>query len=157
MAKVVKIGSLGTILEQRIQARLSKLQPNDPRAVEVLTRIGMLIEGEAKLNVRRKHIIDTGSLLNSIRYRIMKRGPVSIVQIGSFGVPYAAAHEFGFDGPVTVRAHTRVSAFGRPTKPYTMPTHTRWHRVAKRPYLRPAVTKTREAVINLIQAYYRGK
>ncbi len=32
---------------------------------------------------------------------------------------YAAIHQFG--GPFTIPAHTRHSAFGRPTKPYTFP------------------------------------
>jgi hypothetical protein len=157
MAKVVKIGDLGSILEQRIQQRLLRLQPNDPRAVEVLTRIGMMIEGEAKLNIRRKRIIDTGTLLNSIRYRIIRQGSASVVQVGSFGVPYAAAHEFGFSGRVQVKSHSRSSAFGKPTRTYQVPSHSRWLHVRKRAYLKPAVEKKTTAILALLSAYYRGE
>lgn len=154
--KVVRMGDLATVLEQRIQARLANLAPQDPRMREVLTRIGILIETEAKLNIRRKHIIDTGTLFNSIRYQLRTNANRGEVVVGSFGVPYAAAHEFGFEGPVTVRSHTRTVLFGRVVPPYSVPSYTRWHSVRKRPYLRPALGKLKGRIIELVREYYRG-
>lgn len=161
MAKVVKIGDLATVLEQRIAARLSVFKSDDPRIPEVLTRIGAMVERQAKIHVRRQHLIDTGTLFNSIKYRLLaKSNNVSAVEVGSYGVPYAAAHEFGFDGIVNVRSFTRqqVTAFGRriPAKPVTVAAHTRAMHVRKRPYLRPALTDTREKIIDLIRSLYRG-
>ena len=155
MAQTVTIGNFTSVLESRIATRLQNLSPKGPRIKEVMTRIGVMIERQAKINVRNKHIIDTGTLLNSIRYRLFQMGSVSGVTVGSYGVPYAAAHEFGFQGPVTVRSHTRVKAFGRPTKPYTVPQYTRFQRVAERPYLRPAVKSVQVEIVELIRGLMR--
>lgn len=160
MAEFVKIGDIGTVLERRITERLARISPKNPRINEVLTRIGILIETEAKLNIRRKRIIDTGTLLNSIRYRLEQRGSIAEVKVGSFGVPYAAAHEFGFSGPVAVRSFTRIqtTAFGRvmpEARPVTVSAHTRFMRVRARPYLRPALRKHQSRIVEMLREVYR--
>lgn len=155
MAQTIKIGDLTTVLEKRIQTRLQNLSPKSPRIKEVLMRIGLMIETQAKINIRRQHLIDTGTLLNSIKYVLFQRGVTSGVEVGSFGVPYAAAHEFGFEGPVNVRSFTRnqTVAFGKriPAKPVTVSAHTRFMRVRERPYLRPAVRKVQAEIADLIK------
>jgi hypothetical protein len=159
MAQIVKIGDLTTVLESRIQARLKNLSPKGPELREVLTRIGVLIETEAKLNIRRQHLIDTGSLWRSIKYKLFNQSGLSGVAVGSWGIPYAAAHEFGFQGSVSIRSHTRtqVVAFGRriPAKPVTVSAHTRFMRIRERPYLRPAVKKRQSEIIDLIRGLLR--
>lgn len=159
MAKIVKIKNLSTILEQRIAARLSHLGPQDPKIKEALMRIGIMIETEAKYNIRRHHLIDTGTLLNSIKYLLFQKGKIAGVQVGSWGVPYAAAHEFGFSGPVSIPSHSRtqVTAFGRriPARPVTVSAHTRFMRIREKPYLRPAVKKTQSKIMDIIRGVYR--
>jgi hypothetical protein len=161
MATVVKIGSLATVLEQRIAARLAFLSPNDPKIAAVLTKIGIMVERQAKIHIRRNHLIDTGTLFNSVKYKLLgQQGGQSTVEIGSYGVPYAAAHEFGFSGLVGVRSFTRnqTTAFGRaiPAKPVTVAAHTRAMYVRKRPYLKPALADTREKIIDLVRSLYGG-
>jgi hypothetical protein len=75
--------------------------------------------------------------------------------VGSFGIPYAAAHEFGFNGPVSVRSHQRLikQAFGKPIEPklINVTAHQRMMRVRERPYLRPAVKSVRKDILDIIK------
>lgn len=83
-----------------IQRRIRAVDPNDPRAIELMHRIGMVLAAQIKINIRtpqagRSHgLIDTGALLNSIRYEIHENS----VEVGSYGVRYAKVHEFGTVG-----------------------------------------------------------
>jgi phage gpG-like protein len=160
LGKSVSTGELGRELERRFKAKLSRYHPQDPKLKEALMRIGVLIETEAKLNIRRKHIIDTGTLFNSIRYQLISQGAISGVEVGSYGVPYAAAHEFGFQGTVTVPTHNRfqTKAFGRPIKnprSISVSTHSRRMNIRARPYLRPAFKKARQKIMDLIAEIVR--
>jgi hypothetical protein len=64
------------------------------------------------------------------------------VSIGS-KVPYAAAHEFGFNGSVNVPSHTRriTQAFGRDITPRSVQVRSfvRAMNIPARPYLEPAI------------------
>ena len=155
MAERVAYNNIGKILEQRILARIERYQPDSPRLREGLTRIGIMIENETKRNIQTKRIVDTGTLLNSIRFRLFQRGKIAGVKVGSWGVPYAAAHEFGFNGPVTVRNHQRLihQAFGRPieARMVDVSAHQRMMRVRARPYLNPAVKSVRKQMLEIIR------
>ena len=79
------------------------------------------------------------------------RGPKPIAGYGAIigyeggvgsNLVYAPIVEFGFDG--TVKAHTRRSAFGRPTRPYTVPAHHRKQR--PRPYAIPAFRASEDTI-----------
>jgi phage gpG-like protein len=94
MAKV-PLTQIGFELERRIQARLSRYSPDSPELKAALFRIAILIESQAKINIRRAGIIDTGRLVNSIRHEFYRDQDKVGVRVGSFGVPYAALHEFG--------------------------------------------------------------
>ncbi|MFQ5452256.1 MAG: HK97 gp10 family phage protein [Candidatus Paceibacterota bacterium] len=83
------------IISKRIAARLNSLQPSDPKAIRALTRIGALIQARAILNIRRKRIIDTGALVNSIIFEVSKNNKGGQVVVGSERIPYAKIHEFG--------------------------------------------------------------
>ena len=52
---------------------------------------------------------------------------------------YAGVHEFGFSGTVTVPAHTRSVAFGKPTKPYTVGPYSRRMNIPARPFVKPTL------------------
>jgi len=85
----------------------------------------------------------TGTLRRSWTVgKVVTSGTKVSTKIGS-NVKYAAIHEFG--GMITVPAHTRTSAFGRKTKPYTMPA--KWFGMPKRPYVAPAIKTTRAKMI----------
>lgn len=143
------MNNLGAELERRISARLGKIGPQDPSIREALLRIGFLVESQTKRNIRSQRLIRTSNLINSIRSRLIKDGVV----IGSFGVPYAAVHEFGFSGNVVVSGHTRTSRLG---KPHSVASHSRFMNVRKRPYLRPALREKAPRIVEIIRQAFRG-
>lgn len=124
-----------------------------------MIKIGMYVEALTKTNVRRQGLIDTGRLINSIRYELMHRGSVEGVNIGSFNVPYAAAHEFGVDKIETVRAHQRTisEAFGYAIDPRVIQIreHTRSMFIEARPYLRPAIKQATPFIVDTLRAIIR--
>lgn len=140
----------------RIQAQTRAVAPGSPQLEEALTRIALYVTSVAKLNVRGQNLIDTGRLLNSIRHEFFKDGPIEGVRIGSFNVPYAAVHEFGYRGVQNVPAYSRrmTQAFGRPVDPrqINVGAHSRNMNIRARPYLRPAIKTTRTFVLDTLRA-----
>lgn len=140
----------------RIQQQTAALAPSSPQLHEALTRIALYVTSVAKLNVRGQNLIDTGRLLNSIRHEFFKEGAVEGVRIGSFNVPYAAVHEFGYRGIQQVPGHARTitQAFGRPIDPRRIDVgaHSRRMNIRARPYLRPAIKTTRTFVLDTLRA-----
>lgn len=118
-------------------------------------RIGTILQSQIKLNIRQQGLIDTGTLLNSIRYELISEGGKSGVRFGSYGVKYAAVHEYGFKGIVTRRSHTRTitQAFGKriPARPVTVRSHSAKLNVRKRPYIRPAIQKHKTQILEILR------
>lgn len=151
---------IASILQQRISARLERFKPGDTRIREALTRIGILLESQMKLNVRRNRLIDTGNLINSIRYQLFQRGDIKGVEVGSFGVPYASVHEFGFRGVQSVREHTRTvtQAFGRSIPPRTaqVRSFSRTMHIRARPYMKPALRQHKNRITDILRQMVSG-
>lgn len=149
------MSSMTSGLVLRIQARMKALQPDNQVLRAAFTRIGILVMGETILNIRRKHIIDTGNLMSKIRYELFQEGDKAGVRIGSYGVKYAAVHEFGFHGTVSVRAHTRLmtQAFGHPVeaRQIGVGTFRRQMNIRARPYLRPAVRSQTDNIVTILR------
>lgn len=94
------------------------------------------LSGQA-LNVR------TGRLRRSITQRV-EASAEEISGIVGTNVEYAAAHEYGFKGVVTIKQHLRLvkQAFGRPLKfPVwsTVSTHSKNANIPERSFLRSAL------------------
>jgi len=147
----VRMLNMRSIIE-KIKERQAAAAPDSTAVKRALQRAAILITSQAKLNVRRQGLIDTGRLINSLRWEFYKRGDVNGISIGSFGVPYAAFWEFGFHGQVPVRSHNRVitRAFGRSLEKATI-ARVRAHqrRIDKqgRPYLYPAYEKHKTRIV----------
>lgn len=135
-----------------VRKRIANVTPGSPAIHNALTRIGLYVSSLAKINVRKKNLIDTGRLINSIRYEFFKEGNVEGVQIGSFNVPYAHVHEFGYRGQVSIPAHVRRidQVYGRsiPEKSINIRAHSRQMNIPARPYLRPAVKRATPYIID---------
>lgn len=147
-------------LTARIQNRIQKLKPGNDELRKAFTRIGILISSDAKLNVRKHGLIDTGRLINSLRYELKQNGDNLRLIIGSFGVPYAAVHEFGYKGNVNISGHRRlmVQAFGKPVdqREIEVRPHSRFMNIRQRPFLRPAVRKHASTAIDIIREVMRN-
>lgn len=62
---------------------------------------------------------------------------------------YAAYQEFGFHGVEQVKAHSRNECFGRQTKPFMVPAHSRNVDYAGKPYARPALAAVTPRVVEI--------
>lgn len=128
-----------------------------PGIQNAMLRIAMMIIAKAKINVRRHRMVDTGRLINSLRWEFYRQGDTQGVYIGSFGVKYAAMNEFG--GTVTERQRRAMfAAFGsrpkRAGKGIITRSGSEW-RWRPRPYLRPALKDSQKYIIETIREYLR--
>lgn len=139
----------------RLQEQLKAFSTDNVKVKTALVKLGIMIQTETKLNIRRQGLIDTGRLLNSIQFFVEQSNTSAILRVGSYGVPYAAVHEFGFKGNVTVRAHPRhiSKVFGRNVAPHetNVRSYSRRMNIKERPYLRPAVETYRSTVVDLLR------
>lgn len=120
----------------------------NPVAIEKLSRIALLLENQTKLNVRRQRLVDTGNLLNSIRAEWRARSSTeATIEWGSYGVRYAAVHEYGFQGNVIIPEHVRRSAKGNA---HVVKQHSRFVRFQPRPYIRPSLVQHRQKILKLL-------
>jgi len=146
-------------------ARLEKLSASakgdDNKLRTALIRVGSVLEAETKLNIRRWGMVDTGRLINSIRYQVNElSGNKMELSVGSYGVDYAAMNEYG--GKVSKRQIRAMFANfrGRPKRAgkgvikFYGDGSAYWR---ARPFLRPAINKHRKFMLDLIrQAYLEG-
>lgn len=137
----------------KLQAKTSALAPESPVLKEALTRIGMYIATLAKIEARRQGIIDSGRLINSIRYEFFKQGTRTGILVGSFNVKYAALHEFGgvFSDQMRRAMFASMRRTGR-ARPGANKNVIQGNRFKARPYLRPSVLKSRTFVIDTLRA-----
>ena len=131
-----------------------------PALDRAFTRVGMILVTQAKINIRRHGLIDEGRLLNSIRFEPFRDQENHGIRFGSFGVPYAAFWEFGFNGVMKVRGHNRLitEAFGKAIKPTVVRVspHSRTRHQRAKPYIRPAFDHHRERITKIIMEAFSG-
>lgn len=143
-----------TSIIKRLSAMQAAVAPGSKTVQEAFTRTGIILTSEIKLNIRRQGLIDTGRLLNSIRYEMEQSAGRAILRVGSFGVPYAAAHEFGDHRTHSVRAYSRSSLNG---SMFSVRAHDRRANIPARPYLKPAIEKHRKRIVDLLREAARGE
>ncbi len=141
-----------------LEKRLSSASPSSGPVKLAMMRIGAILVGQMKINIRRKRIVDQGRLLNSMRFQFVRpeEGSTELglrMLIGSFGVPYAAMHEFGG----TYKQNQMRAMFaslrdrGKLTKGKGGKGVMQGRYLRARPYIRPAWTRHKDRVGQLIQ------
>jgi hypothetical protein len=146
------ISSNATDILLRLEARIKATKPDSEVLAKAFTRVGILIASQTQINIRQKGLIDTGRLLNSVKYELFKEGEISGVRVGSFGVPYASVQEYGFNG--TVRAHKRLirKVFGKTLKePKTIDVRAYQLRIRGKYFLGEAVQKQSSLVLDILR------
>lgn len=143
------------LIVDKLKKRRKEFGPDSDVIKKRLIRAALIITNQAKINIRRHGLIDTGRLINSLRWEFYRRGGVQGILIGSFGVPYAAFWEFGYHGIQRVRAHNRLitRAFGKPLKQSVIArirAHQRRRNEIGKPYLRPAYERHKERVTAIL-------
>ncbi len=100
----------------------------------------------------------TGRLRRSVNFRETESETEIGGSVGT-NVEYAAAHEYGFQGTVNVRAHLRsiTQAFGRPIEPkqITVSAHPMTMNIAEKSFLRSSLNDFREKIKNEYAAVAR--
>lgn len=98
----------------------------------------------------------TGTLRRALNQR-MEQGSGVVVGIVGIKLRYAAAHEFGFHGTVTVKQHTRMMrmAWGRPVAdphPIVVGAHSMKMNLPERSYLRSSLKELKTEIIADMQS-----
>lgn len=144
--------------------KLSKL-PQDIRS-EVkasMTRLCLKLVAKVKSDKLSGQVLKvrTGTLRRSVSYRVVDT-PTELAGYVGTNVKYAAAHEYGFAGTVTIREHLRTvkQAFGKSLKEPTVATvrsHSRKVNLPERSFIRSAIRDMEpEIQSEIIAAIGRG-
>lgn len=107
-------------------------------AVEMVARV----KGD-KLSDQVLHV-RTGRLRRSITFKLTNGPTTATAQVGT-NVSYARAHEYGFTGAVSVRAHLRKSKTGG--KPAVVAAHTRQVKLPERSFLRSTLAEMKADIV----------
>jgi len=137
-----------------------RMSPTSPAMKTALIRASVILVSQIKLNLRAKKIVDQGRLLNSIRYEFIKTSDQDTLRVlvGSFGVPYAAMHEFGGHYPrrqmramfASLRDQGKLNSKGGGKGVLVN------GQLRARPYIRPAFLLHKQRVMDYIKAAIEG-
>jgi phage gpG-like protein len=140
-------------VERRLLGMSAKIHQ---RIVRAVTRLGIELQRDVKTLLSGPALsVRTGRLRRGVNQRTDDDGATVRSRTGE-NVEYAAFHELGYHGSQTVKAHQRTSAFGRETKPFTVPQHSRRVDYAGRPFLRPALDAKRADIKARIERAVKG-
>jgi phage gpG-like protein len=145
------------MITNNIQGRLKQLgidQFSEKALANKARRIGAMLTLQTKKNIKGHSLIDTGRLINSIGTEIMSSRKGFVLKYGSFGVDYAAVHEFGSRKNVAIPTHTRqqTMVYGRRVNPFTVTVsaHTRKQNIEEKPFIRPSLAQKRKRIIKIL-------
>lgn len=139
-----------------LNLRSTELRIRD-RLRDTITRLTIELTRHVKEDKLSGQVLKnrTGTLRRKINYRVTET-PQSIVGQVGVKLSYAAAHEYGFQGTVTVRAHLRTvtQAFGRPIAPTetAVRAHSMRMHLPERSYLRSALRDQAPTIIEQLRA-----
>jgi len=144
------------VIIARLERHAKQFQGDSRMIAAAFTEIGLLMTNETKLNLRRQGMVDTGFLMNSIGHVFEKTRDGATLKVGSFGVPYAAIHEFGMNVTermrrgmfATLRATGKLGK--RPSKGVLV-----GNKFLARPYLIPAFNKHQKRAIKILREAVR--
>lgn len=115
--------------------------------LRIMQRIGFDLQGYVQTNKLQGQALNhrTGWLSSHVHPDVQDLGSAARVTVGvdRTAVPYAAIHEWGFNGSEKVRAHQRIITvcFGKPIDPVTVMVgaFTRQMHMPERSYLRSSL------------------
>lgn len=146
-----KMNQFEKVMTDLIKKKINK-RFSDKEIKKKAIRIGNLLVLQTKVNIKRAGLIDTGRLLNSIDYKARSVKNRLRIEFGSYAVRYAAVHEFGFHGMVTIPAHSRTRAGNT----HNVRAHTRNMNVnpvtssGMDGYIRPSLVQRRSQILKIL-------
>lgn len=151
--------------DKELIARLDAMQDNVRAALfKKVWSLSAKLENKIKNEKLSGQVLNvvSGALRRSIGSDVEQDGSKVIGKaIQSGDVKYGAAHEFGFEGDVTVAAHTREvdNIFGREVDPRTqfIKAFTRHVKMPEKSFMRSSLNDMREEIIKgLTEAVRKG-
>jgi len=142
-------------------ARIKKMReataPDSPQLRQALTRIGVRLAAQMRLNIRKEGIIDQGALFNSIDWKLGTTSDGAFVEVGSYGIKYAAMNEYG--GPMSERQVRAMFAAMRERNGKGRRAGKGIVKINKdgtgnwkaRPFIRPALRDNRTYILDIIR------
>jgi len=162
-------------LIKRLEDRQRELAPDSKSMRAAFAKIGSVTSSEMKINAAKgrfedgrspksARIWDTGNLVNNTKYEYFKSGNSFGISVGTFGVRYAAFHEFGTKFSRKMWLYLMATMPKSPRKPKKTKGKKRRGgskgvietqlggagieaRIRARPYVRPAIEKHRQFII----------
>lgn len=133
------------------------MAPDSPQLRQALTRIGVRVSAQMRLNIRQKGIVDQGALFNSIDWKLGTNADGAFVEVGSYGIIYAAMNEYG--GPMSKRQVGAMFAAMRNRNGKGRRAGKGIVRINKdgtgnwkaRPFIRPALRDNRTYILDIIR------
>jgi len=136
------------VLVKRVKERLKVIDFKDRETAQKFVRIALLLENQTKINIRRRGLVDTGALLNSITSSVVRlKSDSARIEWGSVGVRYAATHEYGLRGTINIPSHSRTRKSGNT---HTVRAHSRQVNFRERPYIRPSLIQQRRKILKIM-------
>lgn len=140
----------------RAEALLARLKGNAEALQGVMRSVVSRLGIEVQTSVKEDKLtgqalsVRTGTLRRSINLRVTEDAAGVVASVGT-NVVYGAIHEYGYQGAMTVRAHTRGN--------HSVRTHTRQVNLPARSFLRSTLqdmtphiqTTLREAALKAVQ------
>lgn len=139
------------LLVDRLSKRFKRFDFDDRETKQRLTRIALLLENQTKINIRRQGIVDTGNLLNSIQSKVTSNSDSAVISFGSYGVRYAALHEYGGVFTDRMRRAMFASFNARGKKPKKGKDIIQGGHFRARPYIRPSIIQQRRSIIKILR------
>ena len=122
------------VVIERIKRKIEAHLPGSKEMRQKLLRIGVVLKRESVTayhqsgkGTLKSLRVRTGTLINSMQYRISNRPGVANIRFGPWGIRYAAIHEFG-------------GRAGRGLKV----------KIPARPYLRPTLERSRRYIMKIL-------
>jgi len=145
----------GEALVMRFKALDPKLRTALTKAV---TRLTMQLLRDVKENKLTGQALNTrsGRLRRSINAVVEGQGTLTVTGAVGTNLKYARAHEYGFQGSVTVREHLRTvkQVFGKPIGPIqvTVKSHAMRMNLPQRSFLRSALKELEPTIMKELTA-----
>lgn len=146
----------GDLVAKRVSKYLNSFEPSNPKFKEAVYKIAVALTDQTKVNIRKKGLIDSERLLNSIVSRVKTEGrSITDIEIISKKVPYARVLEEGYKGTLSVKQHRhlQVHFWGVPVNPFMVDVraYNRKLKIKKRPYMRPAFKQSKTTIQNIFR------
>jgi hypothetical protein len=136
----------------RIKRMREATAPDSPQLRQALTRIGVRLAAQIRLNIRKEGIIDQGALFNSIDWKLGTTTDGAFLEVGTYGIKYAAMNEYG--GKVSKEQFRAMFAairqrHGKDKRPSKGIIKNGYWRA--RPFIRPALRENRAYILDIIR------